>query len=256
VPARPQARFYRTRIVPRVADPLGAKRRPSTGMGRGATRSDRRRKHDFGCNVVCRFPELGGKARTQGRVLTQRHLIRKATTLGCTRARILPFRRLPIPKRAASREVTTMATWTWSSVASRPRSSQEVGSDLSTCPPIAESGQVDRLLPTSQDYEAAERAAIVERDGRIPREWAEGYARLDPDRSPGDVPARCWQQFIDDVGLFLDGPFCAVAAALGWGPYDLFGADRYRPYARIDQAGLLWLLNGDRLEALSENGDN
>jgi hypothetical protein len=55
------------------------------------------------------------------------------------------------------------------------------------------------------------------------------------------------------VGLFLDSPFCAVAATLGWGPHDLFGGDRDRPYARIHQAGLLWLLNGNQLVALSEN---
>jgi len=30
------------------------------------------------------------------------------------------------------------------------------------------------------------------------------------------VPLRRWQRFVDDVGLFLDSPFCAVAAALGW----------------------------------------
>jgi hypothetical protein len=47
--------------------------------------------------------------------------------------------------------------------------------------------------------------------------------------------------------LFLDSPFRAVAQALDWGPDDLFGCDRDRPFARIDQAGLLWLLNGDRL---------
>lgn len=98
-----------------------------------------------------------------------------------------------------------------------------------------------------------ERAAIVEHDGAIPRAWAEEFARLHPDRPPGDVPLRRWQRFVDDVGLFLDSPFCAVAAALGWGPHDLFGCDRDRPFARIDQAGLLWLLNGAKLVALSEN---
>src|SRR5262245_11502708 len=61
----------------------------------------------------------------------------------------------------------------------------------------------------------AERAAIVENDSMIPRDWAEGFARLDPDRSPRDVPLRRWQQFVDDVGQFLDSPFCAIAAALG-----------------------------------------
>jgi hypothetical protein len=96
-----------------------------------------------------------------------------------------------------------------------------------------------------------ERAAIVENDGGIPRAWAEGFSRLDPDRPPGDVPPRRWQTFIDDVGRFLDSPFRAVAAAEGWGPFDLFGCDRDRPFARIDQGGLLWLLNGDKLIELT-----
>lgn len=100
---------------------------------------------------------------------------------------------------------------------------------------------------------AEERAAVVEYEGVIPREWAEGFARLDPDRPSGDVPLKRWQRFVDDVGLFLDGPFCAVAKALGWGPHDLFGCDRGRPFARIDRAGLLWLVNGDKLVALSED---
>jgi hypothetical protein len=98
----------------------------------------------------------------------------------------------------------------------------------------------------------SERAAIVEYDGRVPREWAEGFARLDPDRPPGDVPPRRWQRFVDDVGLFLDSPFCAAAAALGWGPHDLFGCDRDRSFPRLD-GGLLWRLDGDTLIALSEH---
>jgi hypothetical protein len=110
----------------------------------------------------------------------------------------------------------------------------------------------DRELATWGEVEE-ERAAIVEHDGKIPRAWAEGFARLHPDRPPGDVPPKRWQRFVDDAGQFLDSPFCAVAAALGWGPYDLFGCDRDRPFARIDRAGLLWLLNGDRLIALTEN---
>jgi hypothetical protein len=42
-----------------------------------------------------------------------------------------------------------------------------------------------------------------------------------------------------------------VAVALGWGAHDLFGCDRDRPFARIDRTGLLWLLNGDRVIALT-----
>ena len=61
---------------------------------------------------------------------------------------------------------------------------------------------------------------------------------------------RC-SRFVDDVGHFLDGGFAEQAAALGWRPLDLFGADDVRPFARIDKAGLLWLLHGDRLIALT-----
>jgi hypothetical protein len=96
-------------------------------------------------------------------------------------------------------------------------------------------------------------AAIVAEGTDLPREWAEGFARLDPDRPRADVPPRRWVQFLGDVGRFLDSPFCAVARSLDWGPYDLFGCDRDRPFARIDQAGLLWLLDGNRLIALSAN---
>jgi hypothetical protein len=89
-----------------------------------------------------------------------------------------------------------------------------------------------------------ERAAIVEHDGGAPRAWAEGFARLDPTNPPGDVPAQRWLRFIDDGGRFLDGGWADKAAAFGWGPLDLFGCDRERPFARIDRLGLLWLLDG------------
>jgi hypothetical protein len=111
----------------------------------------------------------------------------------------------------------------------------------------------DRALATWDEREE-ERAAIVEHDGAIPRVWAEGFAHLYPDRPPSDVPLRRWQQFVDDVGRFLDGPFCTAAAALGWGSFDLFGCDHDKPFARIDRAGLLWLLNGGRLVMLTDNG--
>jgi hypothetical protein len=92
-----------------------------------------------------------------------------------------------------------------------------------------------------------ERAAIVEHDGGAPRAWAEALARLDSAEPPGDVPARRWVQFIDDCGTFLAGGWSERAAAFGWGPLDLFGCDRERPFARIDRQGLLWLLDGNQV---------
>jgi hypothetical protein len=98
-----------------------------------------------------------------------------------------------------------------------------------------------------------EGASVVEHHGKVPRAWAEGLARLDPNRRPADVPQRRWQTFIDDVGRFLKGGWAEKAAAIGWGPYELLGCDRHRPFARIDQLGLCWLLAGNRLVDLSKN---
>ena len=79
--------------------------------------------------------------------------------------------------------------------------------------------------------------ATIEHDSGVPPAWVEGLARLHPDCPPGDVPSKRWLTFLDDVRTFLGSPFCAVAAALGWGAYDLFGCDCDRPFGRIDQAG-------------------
>jgi len=130
----------------------------------------------------------------------------------------------------------------------------EEACDQSCRPPerASDDGPTSYAVGTAVDpAELEERAAIVQYEGDIPREWAEGFARLDPDQVPGDVPPRRWALFVDDVGRFLDGPFCRTAAHLGWGPYELFGADADRPFARIDQMGLLWLLKGNKLIALA-----
>jgi hypothetical protein len=97
---------------------------------------------------------------------------------------------------------------------------------------------------TTQDGTNEERAAIIEHDRGAPRSWSEGLARLDPNKPPGDIPPRRWLRFIDDCGHFLDTGWAERAATLGWGPLDLFGCDRERPFARVDHLGLLWLRNG------------
>jgi hypothetical protein len=115
----------------------------------------------------------------------------------------------------------------------------------------AQIAQPPAVPETAWTEDHNERAAIAEFDGGAPRAWAEGFARLDPDHPPAYVPLTRWRQFIGDAGRFLDEKWPARAAALGWEPLDLFGCDRHRPFARIDRAGLLWLLNGGRLLDLS-----
>jgi hypothetical protein len=125
-------------------------------------------------------------------------------------------------------------------------------------------GRVQKDEPTASAWTDAheERAGIIEYDGWALRAWAEGFARLDPNRPPRDVPPRRWLRFVDDCGRFLDGGWAARAAEFGWGPLDLFGCDRERPFARVDHLGLLWLLRGgsivelhrDRAILQTENG--
>ena len=81
--------------------------------------------------------------------------------------------------------------------------------------------------------------------------WHCGVQRLDIDRPLKGVPLGRWQTFVTDAARFLAGPFAERASALGWTALDLFGCDDSRPLSRLDQAGLIWLLNGERLVALT-----
>jgi len=113
--------------------------------------------------------------------------------------------------------------------------------------------KADETLTSRADWGKAEeeRASIIEFDGRTPRDWAEALARLDRANPPRDVPLARWQQFINDCGRFLDQGWANRAEALGWGPFELFGCDRKRPLARYDHMGLLWIIQGGRLVALT-----
>ena len=81
--------------------------------------------------------------------------------------------------------------------------------------------------------------------------WAEALARLDPANPPTDVPLARWQRFIEDCESFRRLGWANLAKAFGWGPLELFGCDRERPLARYDHMGLLWILQGRKLVALT-----
>jgi hypothetical protein len=83
------------------------------------------------------------------------------------------------------------------------------------------------------------------------KDWQRGVQRLDIDRPLEGVPLGRWQTFVTDAARFLVGPFAEQASALGWTALDLFGCDDSRPLSRLDLAGLIWLLNGKRLVALT-----
>ncbi len=92
------------------------------------------------------------------------------------------------------------------------------------------------------EYE--ERAAIIERDGGYPREWAEGLARLSTMPRPESYTAPAWEALVNDAAVFLDR-HGAEAMRLGWSVLDCFGVDPDRPERGYAAAGLVALLRGE-----------
>jgi hypothetical protein len=84
----------------------------------------------------------------------------------------------------------------------------------------------------------------------IPTEWLEGALRLATMSPPRTYPAQAWQQLILDGEWFLDG-WAPQTARLGWLTWELFGCHRRAPWGRIQGMGLLLLLRGDEIAALT-----
>jgi hypothetical protein len=84
------------------------------------------------------------------------------------------------------------------------------------------------------------------------------YAALTA-RSPKHVHAAQWQQAVQDGRRFLV-KWGEQAVALGWRPRDLFGLHKppdqphpsYRRLSRYDETGLIWLLQGRQVVALTD----
>ena len=100
------------------------------------------------------------------------------------------------------------------------------------------------------DDDLEERAALVEYGAGVPREWAEGFARLDCSKPPPGYPLPRWHQIINDGGLFLDW-WAHQAAAFGWTALDVFGVNPAAPLVRYDGMGLVPLIQGCRVISIA-----
>jgi hypothetical protein len=92
--------------------------------------------------------------------------------------------------------------------------------------------------PLSADSE--ERAAIIEYGGRVPRDWAEGLARLLSSPPPAGVLPSLWRVRVDR-GVRFYNAWAAHAAACGWSDSDLFGLHPTAPLSRYDGMGAAFL---------------
>ena len=82
--------------------------------------------------------------------------------------------------------------------------------------------------------------------------WADGVARLRAMPPPPNYPQHAWQQLIVDAEEFLVG-WAQQAAALGWPDWALFGCCRDAPWGRVQGMGLVLLLHGRDLAALTHS---
>jgi hypothetical protein len=98
------------------------------------------------------------------------------------------------------------------------------------------------------------------RFGRRPHPFCQGAFHALERKRPEYVDHERWQHAVADGQRFL-AQWSEKAAALGWSARDLFGlsavperpAPNYRRLSRYDQTGLIWLLQGRRVAALTEN---
>jgi hypothetical protein len=79
--------------------------------------------------------------------------------------------------------------------------------------------------------------------------FAAGFQKLQSGR-PKEVDNQRYVEALADAALFL-AQWGAIAEALGWQPEDLFGLDPVAPLRRYDRMGLIWLLRGRTVVALT-----
>jgi hypothetical protein len=84
----------------------------------------------------------------------------------------------------------------------------------------------------------------------VPAQWVQGVASLAEMPCPARFPATKWPQVITDAAAFLER-WAAQAAALGWPAWEVFGCHRHAPWRRIQGMGLVLLLQGDEIAALT-----
>jgi len=75
---------------------------------------------------------------------------------------------------------------------------------------------------------------------------------LEASGPPAQFTPAEWRQLVHDAGVFLDD-WGRQASALGWTVYDIFGCHSRAPRARRDALGLVALLRGGRVVALTAN---
>ena len=103
----------------------------------------------------------------------------------------------------------------------------------------------------AEKFQITDPSKLDRRDG-IPEDWHQGVCTLIKLPCPASVQPARWDRLQLDAATFYE-TWAAQASALGWTAHDLFGANRTKPIERVDQAGLVMLINGRKLAALTDS---
>jgi len=105
--------------------------------------------------------------------------------------------------------------------------------------------------PASEGLKRQHAGYVLAPEG-TPTEWTTAVALLRDAPAPRGYPQHAWQQLILDAERFLER-WGAQAASLGWQDWELFGCHCRAPWGRIQGMGLVLLLRGDELAALTDS---
>jgi len=111
--------------------------------------------------------------------------------------------------------------------------------------------RIGHHLQSQGGFDFEERAALVEDGAKVPRTWAEAFARLDILAQRKTWPDHVLRETLDDAGRFLDR-WGVKAASLGWSAIDVFGAPAEdREAGAALSGGLVPLIHGGEVEAIA-----
>jgi hypothetical protein len=85
---------------------------------------------------------------------------------------------------------------------------------------------------------------------RVITEWTEGILHMLSLSRPACIKSDRWRLIVADSHRFVDR-WGTSAVALGWSTFDVFGEHATHPVERLDHAGVVLLLHGDEVVALT-----
>ncbi len=116
-----------------------------------------------------------------------------------------------------------------------------------------EISELSERSPPADTWGAAAPAKIVlfHCPPGVPEAWAQGVADLFTMAPPTPYTVERWMGLREDSYRFLSG-WAEQAHRLGWADFEVFGVHHTHPWARLDCMGLVPLLQGREVVALSE----